>query len=194
MKFFLNILLITLCFSSLAQNPWYNLVTYNSLESTKEMENDQIEKLILKGEKLTSFPEELKKFTSLKYLDLTKNKIGTIPDWISELHELECLILNKNQIDSLPPSLFLLTNLKVLQLGSNNIKVIPDEIEKLSNLEILDLWNNEIERISDGISKLEKLRKLDLRAILYNQEQQDYIQGLLPNTKIDFDPPCNCGY
>lgn len=190
-------LIIVLMFSTnllVSQNPWFDLATYNSLKETKEVDPLEVQKLILKGEKLTKFPEELRAFKNLKFLDLTKNKIDHIPSWINELNQLECLILNKNDIDSLPQEFYQLTSLKVLQLGSNQVSVITKDIVQLQNLEVLDLWNNDISHISDDIKKLEKLKRLDLRAILFNQEEQDRLRSLIPNVIIDFDPPCNCSY
>jgi len=201
MKRIPNILLITLFLIGInvanAQKLLDSLVLaqspiYESLEEALK-EPEKVYRLHLKKQKLTEFPKDILKLTNLQELDLTKNKLKEIPEEISQLTNLQTLNLSKNQLELLPSSIGQLKNLKVLIVNQNELVGLPNTIGDLENLKYLDLWSNNISYWPEQLANLKNLKTMDLRVIMINTEKQNYIQSLLPNTKIYFSPDCKCG-
>lgn len=155
---------------------------------------DAVYKLVLKKKRYKSFPKEILQFKNLQYLDISKNNIKEIPNEIANLSLLQYFACSKCNLSKFPKGITQLPHLYYLNLNQNNIDSIPDEIERLSNLQILDLWDNNLSHFPQTMSELKSLRLMDLRSILLNQEQQNYIQSLLPYTKIYFSPACKCSW
>jgi Leucine-rich repeat (LRR) protein len=153
---------------------------------------DAVIKLTLKKQKLKSFPEEIRMFKNLQYIDLSHNRIQRIPDWIGELTRLQFIILSHNDIDSIPSGFFLLQNLKYFIMNRDGLKALPAETGNLSQLVYLDLWGDNIASFPTTLSKLHDLRQLDLRDILISAGEQERIKAMLPDTKIYFSPSCQC--
>lgn len=84
-------------------------------------------------------------------------------------------------------------NLKYLNVNQNELVSLPYSFGELENLEYADMWSNNLEYFPETMKSLKKLKWLDLRNILISKERQDNLQQALPNTKIYFSPPCNCG-
>jgi Leucine-rich repeat (LRR) protein len=164
---------------------------YTSIDEAKA-NPDKVIKLVLSKKKLTEFPEEIRQFKNLQYLDLGKNKLTAIPNWISELPYLQALILSHNDIDSLNPQIGMLKHLKWLTMNRDPLNAIPDAIGGLTELRYIDMWGDNISYFSSALSKLTDLKSLDLRDILINQETQSIIKGYLPQTTIYFSPACSC--
>uniref|UniRef100_A0A453M9X3 Protein kinase domain-containing protein n=1 Tax=Aegilops tauschii subsp. strangulata TaxID=200361 RepID=A0A453M9X3_AEGTS len=84
--------------------------------------------------------EEIKKFTSLTYLDLRFNNLGEIPEELCSLTNLEHLDLSHNiEINEVPYSFGNLIKLKFLYLGWTSIQRIPEGvISKLQSLQVID--------------------------------------------------------
>lgn len=80
----------------------------------------------LSGNAFRVFPEELRQFKKLIFLDLSHNAITEIPEWIDELADLETIYLRYNRIETLPESLFRLPKLKYLHIDGNPLE-LPDE-------------------------------------------------------------------
>ncbi|XP_044464771.1 receptor-like protein 6 [Mangifera indica] len=147
----------------------------------------QLSYLMLSGCNLSEFPNILKNFNQLRYLDLSENKIsGQIPNWMWEigrntlvylnlshnyltnikklpLKNLDILDLNSNKLQGslpIPPP-----SLTVLFLSNNKLSgEIPDLICNKSVLEILDLSNNSFSgSIPICLGNFSYLRVLDLR-------------------------------
>lgn len=165
---------------------------YTSLEEALKNPEDVI-KLTLKRNKFKAFPSELYQFKNLQYLDLTKNNIKELPDSIVTFKNLQYLILSKTNLQSLPNNIGELKNLKHLNANQNSIGRLPYSFGNLENLEVADLWSNELEYFPETMVKLKKLKLLDLRNILISKTVQEQIQMMIPNTLIQFSPPCNCG-
>ena len=126
-----------------------NLSANNKLNS-KEYDkicSDNIEELILHSNKLTEFPEVIRKMKKLKRIEFGMwygggNDINVVPEWIGELNQLEEIYL----------------------LG-NDVKAIPDSIAECKNLKTLLLYyddgdyihSNPICQNADAISHLKKL-------------------------------------
>lgn len=173
-----------------------SLVLYPEYISLKEAlaNPNQVVKLSLRKQGLKEFPEQILKLKNLQYLDLSKNKIESLPDSIVQLTQLQFLIVSKNELLALPNTIGRLKNLKILKAAQNKIARIPYSFGDLENLEYLDMWDNELDYFPESMSKLKNLEVMDLRNILISQENQNYIQSLVPNTKIYFSPACQCAW
>jgi Leucine-rich repeat (LRR) protein len=80
-----------------------------------------------------------------------------------------------------------------LVLNQNEIQEIPAEIKNLTKLVHLDMWDNDLFVIPDEIGELkETLKIFDLQNIQFNTEEQKRIKELLPKTKVEMPPSCNC--
>ena len=196
MKFFIALLVFLLPVAGSCQLlDSLSLDTMTACTSIQEALKDtaNIIKLDLSKGKYSEFPKDIRKLTNLQYLDLSKNKITDIPVWIGELKNLQFLILSKNKIDSLRSQIGDLTHLKYLLINRSELQTLPHTIGKLKELHTLDLWGDnmssypyELKYISDN------LKVLDLRDVLVNDEQQNFLKAILPNTTLYFSPICPC--
>jgi len=134
-------------------------------------EEDQVIAMNLYKSGLTSFPKELLKITSLKYLALRRNSISTLLKEIGFMSNLIYLDLRLNKLQKVPESIGLLTNLKTLNLSSNQIMELPDSIGNLSSLEVLNLNNNRLKNIPTSILNLNSLEKLKLKGNFWISNQ-----------------------
>lgn len=170
-----------------------NTPSFTNLDSALK-HPDKVYKLILRKKKYKTFPTEIFQFKNLQYLDISKNNIKEIPEQIQELSLLQYFACSQCKLSKIPKSIGKLKHLYYLNLNQNNIDSIPSEIGELSKLQILDLWDNNLSYFPYSLSYLKSLKLMDLRSILLNRDQQNYIQSLLPNTKIYFSPPCSCSW
>jgi Leucine-rich repeat (LRR) protein len=160
---------------------------------TEAMKNpDKVIKLVLRKQKLKQFPSEILKFNHLQYLDLSKNHLKELPAGIDSLQALQVLLLSKNNLEILPKEIGKLRNLKVLNINQNDLVALPPQIGDLKDLEYLDLWSNNISVFPDQMSHLKNLRLMDLRVVAIEDEVQEHIKSLLPNTTIQFSQGCRC--
>jgi Leucine-rich repeat (LRR) protein len=173
--------------ASLLQEPVFD----NLAEALREPE--KVVRLHLVKQKITEFPKEIFQFPNLQELDLSRNRIKELPDSIGNLKNLQVLNLSRNQLEVLPSSIGKLINLRKLTVNQNSLTALPPAIGDLQNLRVLDLWSNDISFWPEQMADLKKLRYMDLRVILIDGEMQKKIQDMLPSTKIDFSPDCNCG-
>ncbi|MDI1354614.1 MAG: leucine-rich repeat domain-containing protein [bacterium] len=155
---------------------------------------DEVIKLNLRKKKLKEFPKEVLLFKNLQYLDLSRNDIKTLPDSIVVLTQLQYLIVSRTGLETLPRNIGGLKNLRHLNVNQNSLGVLPYSFGDLENLEVADLWSNELEYFPESMSKLKNLVWMDLRNILIPAANQEAIQAMLPDTKIEFSPPCNCSW
>lgn len=155
---------------------------------------DKVYKLVLRRQKLKSFPKEIFLFKNLQYLDISKNDIKEIPEDIGSLKYLQYFACSKCKLSKIPESIGQLEHLYYLNLNQNDIDSLPESIGNLKKLKILDLWDNNLSYFPYSMNRLENLKIMDVRSILLNEQQQNYIQSLLPNTKIYFSPPCRCSW
>ena len=165
---------------------------YTSLEEALK-NPEQVYRLHLRKQKLSIIPIEIGRLTNLQELDISKNKIKELPSYIENLPNLQYLDASSNYLSTLPSEIGKCTNLKRLILNRNYIENLPPSMGYLVNLSYLDLWSNSIIEFPESMSLLaETLRELDLRVINMNEERQEAIKALLPNTKIHFSRTCNC--
>ncbi len=153
---------------------------------------DQVVKLVLRKQKLKEFPVDILTLKNLQYLDLSKNSIKELPEGIDSLRQLQVLILSRNRLQRLPKQIGRLRNLKILNVNQNDLVALPPQIGDLENLEYLDLWSNNISVFPEQMSSLSKLKVMDLRVIMIEDDDQQRLKNLLPNTLIEFSPGCRC--
>ncbi|MEK6616028.1 MAG: leucine-rich repeat domain-containing protein [Bacteroidota bacterium] len=158
---------------------------YYTLEEALKNPN-KVYRLDLRKKKLKIFPKEILQLSNLKELNLSKNQLKELPEEIGTLTNLQILNVSGNKLQYLPDSIGELKNLKKLIGSKNSLLAIPKRIGDLQNLEALDLWENDLSVFPEELSKLKKLRWLDLRVILIDDNVQERIRQLLPNTKNFF--------
>ncbi len=167
---------------------------YRSVEEIKA-HPENVYRLNLSRTKLDSFPLEIFACINLVELDLSKNKIEEIPPQIGNLVNLEVLSMANNGLVHLPKEIGKLTKLKYLGLNRNLLEDLPAEIGDLESLEVFEVWDNELNDLPDEMGKLQNLKILEIRGILFTDEQQARIDGMIVKTaKIMMSPSCNCKY
>lgn len=166
---------------------------YTDLQAALENPSAVV-KLSLRKQKLKSFPKEILQFKNLQYLDLSKNSITELPDSLVSLKDLQYLIISRNGLLALPKNIGELKNLVHLNINQNEVQVLPYSFGSLEKLEYADLWSNNLDYFPESMSGLKNLKWMDLRNILIPAQNQQMIQQMLPDTKIQFSPPCNCSW
>jgi Leucine-rich repeat (LRR) protein len=164
---------------------------YTTIEDALKNPDDVI-KLVLRKQKLKTFPIEILQFKNLQYLDISKNSIAELPDSIYKLSQLQYFICSKTGLTRLPKEIGELIHLKYLNCNQNDLYSLPPQIGKLTKLEILDLWSNNLEDFPSTLSELKALKIFDLRNILMSDELQSNITQMLPKTKVYMSPSCKC--
>lgn len=165
--------------------------TYTNLQEALK-EPDQVLKLVLRKQRLKSFPEEILKLKKLQYLDISKNSISELPDSISVLADLQYFACSKTGLKTLPKEIGRLSNLEYLNLNQNDLQYLPPQIGNLEKLRILDLWSNSFEEYPNTLSGLKALKVIDLRNILISDETQTNLKGQMPHATVHMSPSCKC--
>ncbi|KAG5437767.1 hypothetical protein PCANB_000480 [Pneumocystis canis] len=93
---------------------------------------------------LSFFPDEIKKLSRLRYLNIRANIFKEFPIILCDLPSLEILDISRNKIRSLPHEFGNLMSLKVLSISRNKLKTLPLYIAKMNNLKILKIDHNPI--------------------------------------------------
>jgi leucine-rich repeat protein SHOC2 len=166
---------------------------FSSLESALLFPKE-VYRLDLSRQKFKAFPEEIFLMSNLNELILDKNKLLEIPDRISSLKYLQRLSCSKNRLEVFGTGICQLKHLVILDLSENSLEEIPDAIENLASLQKLILWGNLLRYFPTSLGQLEKLEDFDLLHNDMNQDEQDRLKNLLPNTFIHFSPPCRCDF
>ncbi|KAI3317526.1 RAM signaling pathway protein [Xylariaceae sp. AK1471] len=105
---------------------------------------NELERLALSHNKLTSFPVRFSECTSLRYLNVRNNHIKEFPLALCDLKSLEILDLGRNKIRILPTEIARLTSLKVLAVQKNLIEELPLCLADMGSLQVLKLDGNNI--------------------------------------------------
>jgi len=129
---------------------------------TITIENNNIIALDLYKCKLNNFPEEILKFTKLKYLNLKRNQFVKLPESIGLFKSLKLLRLSNNMLNYIPKSISKLKALKTLDLSNNKLRTLPESLSELRSLEYLDLNNNEFSDFPNSILYISTLKTLYL--------------------------------
>lgn len=125
---------------------------------TQKKSISKIESLYCNNKNISNLPS-LKKYTSLKRLELNNNKLKNINIDITTLREL---YLNNNEINIISTSILKNQNLIILSLSGNMIYSLPTDINNLNNLKELYLASTHLISIPN-LNKLMKLQVLDLK-------------------------------
>ncbi|KAI1343907.1 RAM signaling pathway protein [Xylariaceae sp. FL0016] len=113
-------------------------------EEVVDIIKDQLERLALSHNKLSSFPSSFSECTSLRYLNVRNNHIREFPLSLCDLKSLEILDLGRNKIRILPPEIARLASLKVLAVQKNRIEELPLCLADMVSLQVLKLDGNNI--------------------------------------------------
>ncbi|KAG5953783.1 hypothetical protein E4U53_002639 [Claviceps sorghi] len=105
---------------------------------------DQLERLALSHNLLTTLPAKFSECTSLRYLNIRGNQIKEFPPALCDLKSLEILDLGRNQLKVLPLTISKLTSLKVLSVPKNQIRELPLCLADMGSLQVLKFEGNPI--------------------------------------------------
>ncbi|KAI4592367.1 RAM signaling network component [Pestalotiopsis sp. 9143b] len=105
---------------------------------------NELERLALSHNKLSSFPARFSECTSLRYLNVRNNYMKEFPLPLCNLKSLEILDLGRNKIKVLPPDIAKLASLKVLAVQKNRIEELPLCLGDMVSLQALKLDGNAI--------------------------------------------------
>lgn len=147
-----------------------------------------LQELTLAGNRITTIPPAIAKFTSLKRLQAAGNRITGFPDELTQLTELEVTtpqnpsgfpvfswspVLKRslplrtqeiwahgNAIESLPENIGALTNLWRLSLAGNRLSKLPESMGQLESLKDLSLSGNQLQEVPAWIGNLSELPPL----------------------------------
>lgn len=134
-----------------------------TLKYLKSLEDLQIENCIM-----DSFPKQIFKIPTLKFLYLSKTNTHFMSTHFEKLPNLEVLILESNPISSIPSTIYLAKKLRVISLRNNQLTKLPDTIGQMENLALLDLRGNPM-----------------------TKEYIEELRALLPGCEVKFDLPKN---
>ncbi|XP_041972439.1 leucine-rich repeat-containing protein 47-like [Aricia agestis] len=146
-----------------------------------------LQSLLLYGNKIADFNQNITSLPKLKVLDLSRNQIKTIPDSLNNMKELTSINFSSNEIEEMPkmsafPNLIIvdlsnnkltqfldtegadLPHLTDLKIKGNEIEVIPSHIAKtLPALKNFDIGENKLKTIPGELASLAKLKELNLK-------------------------------
>ncbi|CAH1239277.1 MFHAS1 [Branchiostoma lanceolatum] len=146
---------------------------------------EELEALVLDGNKGIKLSNELKSLSNLKVLSLSSCSLDTVPAVVMKLQQLESLQLKNNKniivpdemsglvsltalnlddcnLNTVPAVVMKLTQVKELILSSNNNITLPNELSALSNLTALDIGDCDLDTVPTEVIKLTQLETLIL--------------------------------
>lgn len=127
-----------------------------------------IGELCLASNNLRTLPAEIRRLTTLKKLDISRNGIrctnpndfsGLPPD-LRELVNLVELKISECNLPYIPPSIWLLVQLKNLDISRNKINMLQPEIGNLTNLQKLNLQQTNITTLPPEIAYCQDLEEI----------------------------------
>ena len=140
---------------------------------------DTLELLDLSGNKLSTLPNDFRKFTKLKIAFFSDNLFTEYPEVLADCPLLEMigfkanqinyisekaisknirwLILTNNQIPQLPKSIGNCYRLQKVALAGNQLTELPDEMANCRNMELLRISANKIKVLPQWLLMLPKL-------------------------------------
>jgi Leucine-rich repeat (LRR) protein len=136
---------------------YQNNITLNDL---KEAPQVPLVELNLQRNKITTVPDAIGSFSSLKKITFNYNEIEEVNPGIGRLKTLEEVSFYNNKLKAIPSGIYALQALKTIDLYHNEIARVEDDIVKLKSLEILYLSNNLLATLPDNLGELENLREL----------------------------------
>ncbi|XP_023118157.1 leucine-rich repeat-containing protein 10 [Amphiprion ocellaris] len=121
---------------------------------------DELVKLYLSDNNLSSLPAELQGLKKLQLLALDFNCFEELPAAVCKLPQLSILYLGNNRLYRLPRELRQLKELNTLWLETNCFTVFPKVVCELSSLKTLHLGYNQIRSIPKEFGRLDELRSV----------------------------------
>ncbi|XP_077374150.1 leucine-rich repeat-containing protein 10 [Festucalex cinctus] len=121
---------------------------------------DELVKLYLSDNNLSSLPDELHNLRKLQLLALDFNCFEELPAAVCRLPQLSILYLGNNKLFHLPKELQELKELNTLWLEMNCFLVFPNVVCELPNLKTLHLGYNQIRCLPYELNRLEELRSI----------------------------------
>ncbi|KYK61214.1 RAM signaling pathway, SOG2 [Drechmeria coniospora] len=113
-------------------------------EEVVDIVKEELERLALSHNQLSTLPARFAECTSLRYLNIRGNQIKEFPLPLCELKSLEILDLGRNQLRVLPNEISNLVSLKVLSVPKNQIGELPLCIAEMASLQVLKFEGNPI--------------------------------------------------
>ncbi len=130
-----------------------------------KIENNKVIGIGLYDCELSSLPESIRNFKSLKELNISFNQLTKLPKFIYELSSLNILYANNNSIKTISKKIKNLQSLITLTLDYNNLESIPEEINNLKNLEILSTSGNPFEIQASKTSEPEITNEIKIQEL-----------------------------
>ncbi len=121
--------------------------------------------------------------SSVHVLDLSYKDLIEVPESVYELKNLIFLNLSFTKVTQLENGLCDLDQLKILSLIGNEGIVLPECLYSM-NLEALLLFGCGTQLEIEKISKMKKLKFLGVGGNIYSEEELQYLERELPNTRI----------
>lgn len=124
--------------------------------------------LCLASNNLRSLPPEIRRLTTLKKLDLSRNGIrctnpndySGLPKEMTELENLVELKISECNLPYIPPVIWELAQLKSLDISRNKINILPPEVGNLTNLQKLNLQQTNITTLPPEIAYCQELEEI----------------------------------
>ncbi|KAF7545740.1 hypothetical protein G7046_g9490 [Stylonectria norvegica] len=113
-------------------------------EEVVDIVKNELERLAMSHNQLTTLPMRFSECTSLRYLNIRGNQLKEFPMPLCDLKSLEILDLGRNQIRVLPPDIVRLSSLKVLSVPKNQIRELPLCLADMVSLQVLKFEGNPI--------------------------------------------------
>lgn len=99
---------------------------------------ENLQSLLLFGNKLTTLPNAVFKLINLKMLDVSRNALNEFPENMNSLNKLVSINMSNNNIESVPKCS--IPTLKSLDISNNKLTSFPDicysEMNQLSEVRI----------------------------------------------------------
>lgn len=124
---------------------------------------ERLERLWLTGNRLSPFPEDVRRLRSLRQLSLNMNGLTELPEGIWELDGMEYICFWRNQVAEISEDLGRLRNLEEFHPAANPITSLPRSITTLTKLRVLDLADTGITSLPKGFDRLQRLEVLNMR-------------------------------
>jgi Leucine-rich repeat (LRR) protein len=174
-------------------------------ESIGNLKN--LKELDLEDNNLANLPESISKMKKLENLDVQGNNLTSVPENIHKMKSLKILNLSGNPINVLPTNITKMASLDYLDLSTKvsfsfNPETFEEEVNKVSldldwektfdllaeikSLKELHIDNANLKKLPDNIKKLQQLERLELEGNRMNDEYQEQLQKMLPNTRFEF--------
>ena len=149
-----------------------------------------ISRLYLAHNQLLELPKEVKRLTSLNYIDVSHNLITTVEkDFFEGIDYLENVDFSNNNFDKFPIEISYQQGLTILNLDNNSISSIPSfENEKqFTDLRELYLNNNQLEEFPVQLGQLPSLKILALGLNFKRKRLEAIIDGFPSLQKLNLE-------